>query len=529
MSNVIKSMPLSESLAYTLETPESPTHVGALFVFEPVEADSATIVKRVLRDFRASEVGPPFNHVPVFPRFGMPKWKEYQDFDPKYHVRHVALVKPGSMRQLLEMVAELHEGMMDRDRPGFMAYVIEGLQDNQFAVYTKIHHAYIDGKALALRIDAAMSGGPSEVRARPIWAPFPELTMADDAPAEAGEKVRFTNVVSDFGGLITNAVKQATGFRDWQAPLPFSAPKSVYNCRMRSARSLGAGSISFSRCLKVAKSQSVSVNEVVLTLVGAALERHSAVHGMVPEKPLIASCPVSLRREGDSSAGNQLASLAVKLGQPGCDIVDRLAQVHRSSADAKSDIRSVTNEAVLGYQLVLMTTSALLDKTPLSGQLPPSSNVNVSNIPGPRNPYYLSGAKMARAIPVSAVAMGPAINITVGSIEDRLDFAIIADAHAVPDAQLIAEFIAEEFDRLERKLKTAGDPAASRKSGSKSKRPKVSAKKAASKPRTGKGKTAGKKKSSSKKVASRRKVSVRQTYAGNTAAEGKSTLGTKAQ
>ena len=460
MPKTVKNIPISELLAYLLETPEGPTHVGVVQVFEPVKEDCSKVIQRVLRDYRDSEVGAPFNYLPVFPKLGRPKGAECEDIDPKYHVRHVSLVKPGSDKQLLDMVSELHEGMMDRSRPGWMAYIIEGLEGNRFALYTKIHHAYIDGSAMVMRMDAAMSKTAKEIGARPIWAPLPEPATPAVKPGKAIKKSGTKGSAKEMGGLISKALLQAGGLREWEAPLPFSAPDSVYNSKIQSARRLGAGSIALRDFLSIAKQLEVSVNEVVLALVGAALERHSSLQSVVFDKPLVAACPIALRREGDGASGNQIASLSVKLGEPGSDIVDRIMQVHRSSADAKTDAKSVSREALMNYQLVLGGLTALLGQGPLSGKVAPSSNVNVSNVAGPRESYYLSGCKMVRTFPVSVLALGSAINITFGSMEDRMDFAIISDARTIPDAQRIADLITEEFEQLKARVIPTGKAAA---------------------------------------------------------------------
>ncbi len=145
MAKIIKNIPLLDLAAFVLETVESPKHVGALQIFEPVNGSSAEIVARVLQDYRASEVAPPFNYVPIFPTFGVPKWAECENRDPHYHVRQAGLPKPGTLTQLIDLVTDLHAGIMDRSRPCYMAYIIEGLENDCFAVYWKMHHAYIDG------------------------------------------------------------------------------------------------------------------------------------------------------------------------------------------------------------------------------------------------------------------------------------------------------------------------------------------------------------------------------------------------
>ena len=142
MSN--KMIPPLDLMFFLTETAQSPKHVGAVQVFElPANAPDSYLVDLVSA-FKQAPVAPPFNNRPHFPRFGMPQWREDEDLEIDYHVRHSALPKPGSTQQLMDVVQRLHATLLDRRRPGWICQVIEGLEGNRFAIYSKIHHAYID-------------------------------------------------------------------------------------------------------------------------------------------------------------------------------------------------------------------------------------------------------------------------------------------------------------------------------------------------------------------------------------------------
>ena len=441
-------------MAYLLETPQSPTHIGALQIFEPQGATRATnLARRLVKAFRASEVDPLFARVPSMPRFGRAHWVPWKDYDPYYHVRQMAVPAPGDNRSLLQLVETLHTGMMDRDYPGFMVYVIEGLQDNRLALYWKIHHAYIDGGGLLLRMSAMMTEKPAARQSPlPLWAELPELPVDGDGDQPArpagGSKVRAAGkVVWEISGLVGQSVLRTGGVGSSESPLPFSAPNSFFNSPLHAARRLGEGSLPLPALKSIASERGVTINEIALTLAGAALERYASERGETLEKPLVAGCPMAVRREGDSAAGNQIVALTVKLGQPGVAIEERLQQVHASSADAKAEAGAVSREALMGFQMMVGGVSELAGKTPWGGKVPPLTNVNISNLAGPRRSFYLAGARLVQTIPVSALA-GSVLNITFGSLDDRLDFAIISDAAVVPDAQRLADYIAEAFKEL---------------------------------------------------------------------------------
>ena len=445
-----KDIPLTELLAYLIETPTSPTHVGVIQIFQPPSGSATTAAQAVVRAFRQSKVDEPFNHMALFKPFQRPKWVVCDDLDPNYHFQHISLEKPGSTRQLLDEVSYLHEGLMERDRPGWNAFIFDGLEGNRFAVYWKIHHAYIDGTAMVMRMNAAFLSETGQKKIIPITAPMPGLSKSASARKtdQQTESKSFNwNGLTEAAALLGNTVQQALGKRDSEAPLPFSAAKSFLNTQQHASRSLGAGTLDLEQLKSISREHRVTINDVLLAVVGDALERYAKMRQEPLDKPLVAACPMSIRQESDGLEGNRFAALLVKLGEPQSPILERLKQVHHSSQDAKRDAKSVSREGLMSYQMAVLGVASLLAKSPLAATISPLSNINISNVPGPKGSYYLGRSKMVQAIPVSALA-GCAINITFGSIDGRMNFAIISDAEVVADAQQVADLIAGSFDLL---------------------------------------------------------------------------------
>lgn len=456
MPRTVKNIPPLDLASYLLETPDTPTHIGSLQIYAPVKGTREQIVQRILEAYRASEVAEPFNYVPVFPAFGLPKWAIVDHIDPEYHVRHAALPRPGSRDQLIGLVMDLHAGMLDRSRPGWVTYVIDGLEGGRFAIYWKVHHAYIDGASALLRADAITARSAEDLEVRPIWAP---LFDEGDRPG----RPQGVNIASALGAGAAAATQliaamgrnlmQASGRLRRESPLPFSAPRSMFNAPVHATRRLGVGSVALDRLRTVAKQESVSVNDVALALVGEALERYARAHGEMPGKALVAACPMSIRKEGDTSASTQIAAISIKLGEPGSPIVERLRQVNASSCDAKEEARSMSREALVAYLLLTAGSADLLGKSPLGEYVPPVTNVNVSNVAGPAYRCFLGGAEMTASWPVSTLAGGTAINITFGSCTGRMDYAVISDAIAIPEPQDIADYIELALQELENALR----------------------------------------------------------------------------
>lgn len=456
MPRIVKNIPMMDLMAYLIESVDSPTHVGMLQVFQPVNGSCSEIVERVLKEYREGEVGPPFNYYPVFPRFGMPKWAQAESFDTAYHIRHAAVPSPGTDRQLIDMVMDLHAGMMDRSRPGWIAYVIEGLEDDCFAVYWKVHHAYIDGASAIMRLKASMSDSPEDLAVRPLWGPLFEPTRPSkdlsmmDLLSETSQGFGIqAKAMGQVAQSLGRSIKQARGQLDRESPLPFSAPKSLFNKPVFATRNLGVGGTGIDRFKAISKAEKVSINEVALTIVGAALDRYTLKYSEAPNKQLLAACPMAVRKEGDTDASTQIAAITVKLGDADMNIRQRLEQVATSSRDAKEEAKHMSREALMNYLVLLGGAATLFSKSALADYVPPLTSVNVSNVAGPSYPCHLSGAEMVRSYPLSTLAGGTAINITFTSLSGRMDFAVIADAKAVPGAQEIADFMLEALDELE--------------------------------------------------------------------------------
>jgi len=458
MPRVLKNIPLLDLVSFLIETPQTPMHVGVLQVFEPVNGTREQIVRRVLRGFRDSEIAAPFNCVPLFPPLAAPKWALADEIDIDYHVRHVAVAAPGGQKELIDLVMDLHAGLLDRSRPCWIAYVIDALEQQRFAVYIKMHHACIDGVSANMRFERIAAHTPQQLQVTPLWAPlFEENASNDEEPLDLlhgmATAMRSTrNAASGLFSMLGQQLRQVTGQLPSETPLPFSAPQSLFNAPVHATRRLGIGTQPLLRFTATARLAAVSVNDVALTLVGAALERYAAMRHEEPARALVAVCPMSIRAAGDTSASTQIAAISIKLGEPGSAIRERLQQVRASSRDAKAQAREVSREGLVTYLALLGGTVEMLSKSPLAQWVPPSTNVNVSNVAGPAHPCYLAGAEMLGSYPVSTLAGGTAINITFASSAGRMDFSVISDAIAIPDPQSIIEYIEQALTELEAAL-----------------------------------------------------------------------------
>jgi WS/DGAT/MGAT family acyltransferase len=460
-----KMIPPMDLMFFLTESPQSPKHVGALQIFElPPDAPDTYLVDLV-KAFKQAPVAPPFNYHPHFPRFGLPQWREDDDLEIDYHVRHSALPKPGTNQQLMAVVQRLHSSLLDRRRPGWICQVIEGLEGNRFAIYSKIHHAYIDGKSGVKRMYGSLSSSATDQTIIPSWSFQPEKTPVNKpaikAQPKAGNKLarQVTGAVEAYE-FFSRMGMQWLKLRDSKAQIPFSATRTRMNRSIDwDTRSAAVCTLPLDRVKAVGKAKGCTVNEVVLAVIGAALHDYLEQHRENTRHPLVALCPMSIRAENDDSATTQVSAVHVRLGEPDASIVERLEQVIDSSHASKQEVQGMSNEAMVDYGVIIFALWELLSRTKLDQVVSPSYNVLVSNVPGPGDEaLYLCGSLMLSSFPISTLLPGVNLNTTLLSHGNKLDFGLLGDMHALPDLDIVAQQMILRFDELQ--LQVLGKPRA---------------------------------------------------------------------
>jgi diacylglycerol O-acyltransferase len=396
----------------------------------------------------ANAVQYPFNQKLAWPlrRLGLPHWVLDQNLDTQYHVRHSALPKPGRYREMFSLVSRLHSTRLHRDRPLWEAHIIEGVEDKRFALYMKTHHSMIDGVGAMRMLRACLSSDPNERSMPAPWnMPRPHKTRRPPNPrgtlaASAGA----------MGGVLKFAA--AVRHRDKHGMIaPFQTPLTILNGRVTGSRRLVAQSWSLQRIKTVAKALDATVNDIVLAMSGGALRRYLIDQGALPEQPLTAMTPVSFRPADAEIEGNSFsvvfATLATELGDP----LDRLRAIQHSMGEAKRLLKGM-NTADIGIFTSIVALPVLIPHLlRISGRTRPTFNVTVSNVPGPQEPLYWNGARLEGMYPLSIVTHGQALNITVTSCGESLDFGIVACRRSVPSAQRLIDHLDEALVELERK------------------------------------------------------------------------------
>ena len=448
----MKPVGLVDQTFLWLERRNQPMHVGGLMLMTPPPEEPDFVGQLVEKLLAATRAEAPFNQR-LARRLGVWFWEEDPEFDIEAHVRHVALPRPGRIRELLTLVSRIHGNLLDRAKPLWELYVIDGIEDGRAAVYFKIHHALADGVAGARMMQRAMSEDPDDRARLPLWAQPPRAAPVTDlAPAPRGDAI--AGIIAAARGQLA-AIRTVT--RELVRPLvngeekdyvsAYQAPRTVLNQRITGSRRFAAQAWPLERIKAVGKRHGATVNDVVLAMCGSALRRYLGDLAQLPQKPLIAMVPVSLRRD-DSESGNQVAMVLANLGTHLADPVERLATVVRSVRVAKERFARMTPQEILTYSGAELSLVGLNMATGIAPTLQ-AFNVVISNVPGPKQQLYFHGARVDGAYPVSIVVDGQALNITLTSYADKLAFGLIACRRSVPHMQQLLGHLEDAIVELE--------------------------------------------------------------------------------
>ncbi|MGQ0620391.1 MAG: WS/DGAT/MGAT family O-acyltransferase [Panacagrimonas sp.] len=438
-----------------LEKRNQPLHVASLNLLRPPADAPPDFVQKLVERMR-SYAAPlaPFNQR-LESRFGAAYWVEDLEFDIDQHVIHLALPKPGRIRELLAMVSRMHASHLDRAYPLWRTYVIEGLEGGRIATYSKVHHSVADGVAGTRLMLKSMSADPDEV-VPPTWA-VPARGRRERAPslltAPVTGAAKLAGRFSDaFGSLpaITRELRQSV--REMREKHPdfvsgFAAPPSILNRRISASRRFAAQSYSLIRAKAAGKALGCTVNDVALAMCSHALRKYLLELDALPDKPLIAAVPMSTRRD-HSESGNQLAFMLANLGTHQADPAERLRCIRGSIEHSKRRFMKMKPGEILGYGTALMAPG-LLNMVASSQPKWLAFNLVISNVPGPRSQVYWMGCKLEGMYPVSVVADGMALNITLASRDDSLDFGVIACRRTLPHVQVLIDYLGEGLAELE--------------------------------------------------------------------------------
>jgi diacylglycerol O-acyltransferase len=450
-------IPMLDLMFFLTETVDNPRHVGSVLVFRKPKRGGGQTVRQIVDAYLAAKPLPPFNRIPVFRRPGLPVWEDAPRIDTAHHVLHLALPAPGSNEQLHRLVADLHAPMLERHRPGWKVYVIDGLADGRFALYHKCHHALVDGESGMRILRQSLSESATDRRIRTtIGLAHPQRPR----PAPRGLQERLEREARQLaarsysvGRGSLHALNQALGgLRGYspRQPRAFTAPHTPMNDPIYNARSISHATLPLGRMQQVARAWGATVNDVTLCALDAGINRYLRRRGAAPDHPIVALCPVSLHDPGAKDVTTNVSAIFPALGPVSASIGQRLETIMANTRAAKAELKGLGKNVAYAYAVVAFAISETLTvASPEALGLVPA-NMLVSNVRGPEQPLYLNGARLEALFPVSTLIVGIGLNVTFMSYAGQVILGFTANGSALPEVESLARDTTDAFVGLER-------------------------------------------------------------------------------
>lgn len=449
-----------DQLFVQLESRTQPMHVGALFLFEPPEDAGDCFVTELMQQMQTSTTPPsfPFNQV----LHNLLFWQTDDNFEIYQHFRHIALPKPATINELLDYVSLEHGRLLNKSNPMWECHVIEGINDDsnnqkdnpkQFALYFKIHHSLVDGIAAMRLVQKSLSQSSTEVMTLPLWSLLTRHRHQLDnmLPIQKPTKKMIKEQLATIKPVFKELSKSFTQLSNPNFITTLKAPMSMLNQRITASRRVAIKSYDLTRFNHLSKQLNVTVNDIVLAVCSGALRNYLIKHDELPNKPLIAFVPISLRKDS-SSSGNQLSFILSNLGTHLRNPLDRLETIHGSMNDGKKRFGRMTQHEVINYSLIAYSWGMINIMTSLFPKKQ-AFNLIISNVPGSKKPLFWNGAKLKALYPASILMNGQAMNITFATYLDRIEFGITACDDVLPNIQSVLSFIEDEISELEKLIK----------------------------------------------------------------------------
>ncbi len=443
------------------ERPEWHFHVSAVVIVDPSDAgDSFSIdaVREALR--RRIHRVPQFRWKLMTQVAGIdrPVFVDDPDFDVKNHVRHVALPAPGDKRALGQLVGQLVSFKIDRLRPLWEMWYVEGLEGGRVAVLTKIHHSIIDGVSGSdlATILFDIEPHPEPDPEPPPYIPDPPPTALRMAAEAAGALATWPIRTMQYSAqVLQQGITVARHALRDEAPVqPFQAPRTMLNGQLTGTRQFAYAAIPLADVKRIKNVFDVKLNDVILALSGGVLRSYLIDHDELPMTPLIAQVPVSIRTDEDrNEVGTKVAAMFASLATHLDDPADRVQAVHDSTQSAKEMRTALSAQHIMGLTdatppALISLAATTITRSGLEARTPPVFNLIISNVPGPPFELFMCGAPIEAMFPMGPLLFGSGINFTVISTADRIDFGFMTCPEMVPDPWDVAARVQPALDEL---------------------------------------------------------------------------------
>lgn len=453
------------SAAFLLaENRSQPMHVGGLQLFEKPEGAGRDYTRQMYEAMRdEAEIRPLFLKHPhrSLSTAGQLVWREDEQFDIEHHVRHAALPKPGRIRELLELCGRMHSTRLAWERPLWESTIIEGLRDGRVAMYTKTHHALLDGISAMRLMQSVLTTDPSRRGMPAPWGTRSEQARTTHStelvPADLFRDALSTGlgIASEAAGLPGALVRTLNkGVRNETSAVSFHAPRTIFNQRITGSRRFAAQDWPIARLRAIGKASGATINDVVLAMCAGAVRQYLLELDELPPTPLVAMVPIGLNAKqshvASADGGNAIGAIMCRLGTDLADPADRLATISRSMQDGKDALSSMTPLQIVAMSALGQAPAILPPLLRMQGIVRSPYNLIISNVPGPRTTHYWNGAKLVGTYPLSIPINGMALNITCTSYDGKLGFGLTGCRRTVPHLQRLLAHLDDEVAALEK-------------------------------------------------------------------------------
>ncbi|MEV0296362.1 wax ester/triacylglycerol synthase family O-acyltransferase [Nocardia sp. NPDC050710] len=431
------------------ESHANPMHVGSVLLFEPPPDAGPDFAHAAYDTLLAeSSLHPRFRTRPAGAFGTQLMWSTDCEVDLGYHVRRWALPSPGGADELFELTSQLHGTLLDRNRPLWEMHLVEGLRDGRFAFYSKMHHALMDGVSALRLLQETLTDDPASEEARAPWN-LPRARHRRPVSRSLRDVAAHTVQSAAASGPAVLRVARAA-LLEHQLITPGDVPRTIFNVPVGAARRCAGRSWPLERIKQVKKATGSTVNDVVLAMSAGALRAYLSERNALPDKPLVAMVPVSLRDDHDEeTSGNQIAALLCGLATDVADPIQRLQRISESMRRGKDLYRSLSGVQAMALSALLLSPLTLSQLPGLGSRTNPPFNVVISNVRGPQDALYWMGARLDATYPMSIPVHGVAANITVTSNAATLDFGLTGCRLALPDLHRLLDHLDNSLMALE--------------------------------------------------------------------------------
>lgn len=457
---------LDASFLY-LETPNAPMHISGLSIYDQSTAPGGKVrFKEIIENTHRRSVSLPVMtqklvNVPL--SLDHPYWVSDGDFDPEFHIRHIALPKPGDWRQLCILISRLHARPLDREHPLWEIYIIEGLDnvegapEGSFAMFSKTHHAAIDGTS-GMEMTAALHDLSPDYQ----MSKRPATINIDSEPSKVEMILRSQlnairkpfHFLSVARNTVPGMAKAYAGLSKGKLNRVKNIPRTRFNGTVSPHRVFDAINVSLDDVKKIKNSvPGATVNDAAIAIVGGALRKYLQAHKELPEESLAAMAPVNVRSDKDKTGGNIVSTMTVQVRSDIADPQKRLLAVHEGTSNAKEYNNAIGAKAMTDYSQFIPSTltaqaARLASRWSLANRVTPQFNCVITNVPGPPIPLYNTGARMVANYGTGPVQDGLGLFHVISSYCGQFVISATSDREMMPDPGFYRECLKESFDEL---------------------------------------------------------------------------------